>query len=177
MTRSPGAIAAIGLGVLLLAFALSVDFPKTAQGFKGDEATYYSLAHSLARDADFTFERKDLVRVWEEFPGPEGIFLKRGKATRIEWIGQPPFFRWVKSEDPKRSRLYYAKSYIYPLAASPFVFLLAPTASLCCTRCCWHSTCSSSICSSPPGAGRRPPRSCGRSRFSEPRWSRSILSG
>jgi hypothetical protein len=123
VTRSPGAIAAVGLGVLLLAFALSVDFPKTAQGFKGDEATYYSLAHSLARDADFTFERKDLVRVWEEFPGPEGIFLKRGKAIRIEWIGQPPFFRWVKSEDPKRSRLYYAKSYIYPLAASPFVFL------------------------------------------------------
>jgi len=121
--RSPGAIAAIGLGLLLLAFALSVDFPKAAQGFKGDEATYYSLAHSLARDADFTFERKDLVRVWEEFPGPEGIFLKRGKRVRIEWSGQPPFVHWLKSEDTKRSRLYYAKSYIYPLAASPFVFL------------------------------------------------------
>lgn len=121
--RSPGAIAAVGLALLLLAFALSVDFPKASQGFKGDEATYYSLAHSLARDADFAFERKDLVRVWEEFPGPEGIFLKRGKKVRIEWSGQPPFLHWVKSEDPKRSRLYYAKSYIYPLVASPFVFL------------------------------------------------------
>ncbi len=51
---------------------MTVDFPKAAHGFKGDEATYYSLAHSLARDFDFTFERKDLIRVWEEFPGPKG---------------------------------------------------------------------------------------------------------
>jgi hypothetical protein len=29
----------------------------------------------------------------------------------------------VKGEDPVRSRLYYAKSFIYPLAAAPFVFL------------------------------------------------------
>jgi hypothetical protein len=45
---------------------------KAGLGFKGDEATYYSLAHSLARDGDFTFERKDLVRVWEEYSaGPK----------------------------------------------------------------------------------------------------------
>jgi hypothetical protein len=70
------------LFLLLLAFACSVDFPRTALGFKGDEATYYSLAHSLARDGDFAFERKDLARVWEEFAGgPEGIFLKRGKKA------------------------------------------------------------------------------------------------
>ena len=29
----------------------------------------------------------------------------------------------MKGEDPVRSRLYYAKSFIYPLAAAPFVFL------------------------------------------------------
>ena len=56
--RYLGAAVSAGLGVVLLAFATTIDFPKTAQGFKGDEATYYSLAHSLARDFDFTFERQ-----------------------------------------------------------------------------------------------------------------------
>jgi hypothetical protein len=118
-----GAIASIGLLVVLLAFAVTVDFPKAAHGYKGDEATYYSLAHSLARDFDFTFERKDLIRIWEEFPGPEGIFLKRGKVASLRRSPTFPFLRWRKVDDPVRTRLYYAKSYIYPLAAAPFVFL------------------------------------------------------
>ena len=62
-------MASIGLGLCCWPFALTIDVPKSARGFKGDEATYYSLAHSLARDFDFTFERKDLIRVWEDFPG------------------------------------------------------------------------------------------------------------
>jgi hypothetical protein len=124
VTRSPGAIAAIGLGLPLLACALSIDFPKASLGFKGDEATYYSLAHSLARDRDFTFERKDLVRVWEEYSGgPEGIFLKRGKKIRLHRSDRFPYVRWDKLEDPVRTRLYYSKSFIYPLAAAPFVFV------------------------------------------------------
>jgi hypothetical protein len=122
--RNPGAIAAVGLGLLLLAFASTLDLPKVAQNFKGDEATYYSLTHSLAHDFDFTFERKDLARVWEEFTaGPEGIFLKRGKVTRIRRSDHFPYVRRVKLEDPVRTRLYYAKSFIYPLVAAPFVFL------------------------------------------------------
>jgi len=124
VTRSPGAIAAIGLGLLLLACALSIDVPKASLGFKGDEATYYSLAHSLARDGDFRFERKDLVRVWEEYSGgPEGIFLKRGKKIRLHRSDRFPYVRWDKLEDPVRTRLYYSKSFIYPLAAAPFVFV------------------------------------------------------
>ena len=108
---------------MLLAFAVTVDFPKAAHGYKGDEATYYSLAHSLARDFDFAFERQDLIRIWEEFPGPEGIFLKRGKVTSFRRSAQFPFVRWRKADDPVRTRLYYAKSYIYPLVAAPFVFV------------------------------------------------------
>src|SRR5213079_1684039 len=78
--RAPGAIVSVGLGLLLLAFAATVDLPRESQAFKGDEATYYSLTKSLAADFDFSFERKDLTRVWEEYRGgPEGIFLKRGK--------------------------------------------------------------------------------------------------
>jgi hypothetical protein len=119
----PGILASAALGVLLLAFAVSLDFPKASGGgFKGDEATYYVLGHSLARDFDFTFEHKDLTRVWEEFPGPQGIFLKRGKSIDIQGSSGFPFIRWVKTEDPNRdTRLYYAKSFIYPLVAAPFI--------------------------------------------------------
>ena len=95
-----GASATATMGILLTAFAVSVDFARVSGGFAGDAATYYTLGHSLAHDLDFEYRRDDLVRVWTEFPsGPEGIFLKRGEG----------------------GRLYYAKAYIYPLIASPFV--------------------------------------------------------
>ncbi len=88
VTTRPGILASALLGILLLAFALSVNVPKAnGGGFKGDESTYYVLAHSLARDFDFQFERKDLVRVWEEYSGPNGIFLKRGKDIGISGSG------------------------------------------------------------------------------------------
>ena len=125
MTRRPGIIASALAGILLLAFALSVDFPRANGGaFKGDESTYYMLGHSLARDFDFQYERKDLIRVWEEYSGPEGVFLKTGKDVEIRGSGSFPFFRWLKREDPEReTRLYFSKSYIYPLVASPLVAL------------------------------------------------------
>ena len=103
VTTKPGILASALLGILLLGFALSVDFPKAnGGGFKGDESTYYVLAHSLARDFDFQFERKDLIRVWEEYSGPNGIFLKRGKDIGISGSASFPFFRWQKREDPER---------------------------------------------------------------------------
>ena len=117
----PGALAAAAVLAILLGFAVSIDYPRTARGFKGDEATYYSLTHSIARDFDFTFQRQDLMRVWEEFPGPEGIFLKRGSKVDFQRVSEFPFVRLVQTEDPARYRLYYAKAYIYPLFAAPFV--------------------------------------------------------
>ena len=124
MSAKPGIAIAALLGVVLCAFALSIDFPRASGGgFKGDESTYYVLAHSLARDRDFQYEHKDLMRVWEEFPGPQGIFLKAGKSIAVDVSNGFPFLRWVKSEDPHRdTRLYFSKSYIYPLVASPFVY-------------------------------------------------------
>jgi hypothetical protein len=108
-----------------MSFAVSINFPKAnGGGFKGDESTYYLLAHSLARDFDFAYEHKDLVRVWEEFPGPQGIFLKKGKSIDIQGSSSFPFVRWVKNEDPESAtRLYFSKSYIYPLVAAPFVYV------------------------------------------------------
>jgi hypothetical protein len=125
MTTKPGILVSAFFGILLIAFAISIDFPKAnGGGFKGDESTYYVLAHSLAEDLDFQFEKRDLVRVWQEFPGPQGIFLKRGKDIDVRTTRSFPFLRWVKQEDPLReTRLYFSKSYIYPLVAAPFVYV------------------------------------------------------
>ena len=121
----PGAVATLILGALLLGFALTVKFPVVAFGFQSDESTYYSLGHSMARDGDMQFQRADLVRVWREFPtGPEGIFLKRGRTFHLEWQASPPFVRWVKGPDTRTDRLYYGKSFIYPMLAAPFIMLV-----------------------------------------------------
>ena len=118
---APAAASFATIFLVLAGFALSLDLPKTKLGFQGDEATYYSLGHSLARDLDFAFERRDLVRVWDEFPGPEGIFLKQGKTIDLQRTGTFPYLRVVRTPDPRPDRLYYGKSYIYPLIAAPFV--------------------------------------------------------
>jgi hypothetical protein len=118
-----GLFVTLATGLVLLAVAVSVDFPRASRGFKGDEATYYMLGKSLARDGDFAYTRRDLVRVWEEYSAPEGVFLKRGHTIRLRVGGGFPWVHWVQGEDPDTTRLYYGKAYIYPLAAAPFVWL------------------------------------------------------
>jgi hypothetical protein len=120
-----GASATSAVGVVLLAWALTVDVPRSSRGFFSDAATYYSLGHSLAQDFDFAYQREDLVRVWHEFPsGPEGVFLKRGRTVDLGLQSAFPFIRWTSGEDPDPARLYYGKAFIYPLAAAPFVALV-----------------------------------------------------
>ncbi|MEO6011467.1 MAG: hypothetical protein ABIU38_25715 [Vicinamibacteraceae bacterium] len=122
--HDPGVVVAVLLAFLLSGFALSVDFPKAAYGFQSDEASYYTLGHSLAGDGDFAFERADLARVYQEFPtGPEGVFLKKGRARWLERTGSFPGIRLASGPDPRADRLYFAKSFAYPLAAAPFVWL------------------------------------------------------
>jgi hypothetical protein len=100
-------VARVVLGVvvgLFLVTAVVLDLP-TASGrrFWSDGATYYAMASSLARDFDLRYEVPDLERVRAEYPsGPQGVFLKRGRGDR----------------------LYYAKSFVYPAAAAPFVRVL-----------------------------------------------------
>jgi hypothetical protein len=119
-----GASATVAVAIVLLTWALTVDFTKVSYGFFSDGATYYSLAHSIADDFDFEYRREDLVRVWREFPsGPEGIFLKRGRDVDVSVGGGFPFVQVQTRDDPDRNRLYYGKSYIFPLFAAPFVFL------------------------------------------------------
>ena len=57
-----------------LAAALSVDVVKTGFGIKGDEATYVSMALSLAYDHDLTYQRRDLDRFYGLYrSGPTGF--------------------------------------------------------------------------------------------------------
>ena len=111
MTARPG-LALAGIFLCIYgAIALTVHLPTATYGFKSDEATYYMMGLSLARDGDLAYRKTDLVRVWEEFPsGPQGVFLKRGQKVN----GAP---------DPDQSRYFYGKSFIYPLFAAPFIVL------------------------------------------------------
>lgn len=91
------------LFIFSLGFSLTVNL-KAVQGnfLFADEAIYYSITTSLANDGDIEYTRQDLIRYYKNFPsGPLGIFLKEGKNNRI----------------------FFAKSFAYPLFAAPFVFL------------------------------------------------------
>jgi hypothetical protein len=105
---------------------LSVDFKSAAVDLWSDEATYYLMAHSLAADGDLEYRQPDLVRALREFPrGPSGVFLKRGTDVQaVRPSAGPPFVEFVGPPDPDASRLYFGKSFAYPLAAAPFVWLL-----------------------------------------------------
>ncbi len=107
------------IGLVLSGFALTLDYPRAAETFWSDGATYYAMAHSLAFDFDLVYEREDLVRAFREFrSGPSGLFLKRGRELDLILTSRIPF---LVSEGPLTSELYYAKAFLYSLAAAPFV--------------------------------------------------------
>ncbi len=121
---TPGLVAALLVLAVYGGMALSIDYPRAAFGFKSDEATYYMMAHSLAEDGDLSYRREDLGRVWREFPaGPTGLFLKKGRDVSVSFGGAFPFVHLQYRPDRDPARLYYGKSYMYPLVAAPFVWL------------------------------------------------------
>lgn len=89
--------------LFLVAFAFATDLAKAQKGgFFSDESTYYAITQSLAHDGDLQYDRGDIVRIRRSFwGGPTGIFLTQAKD----------------------GRLFFAKSYVYPLAAAPFARL------------------------------------------------------
>ena len=93
-----------------LGFSLFVNLPSIHQGFLfADQAIYYSMIQSLAQDGDLEYTKKDLIRYYEVFPsGPLGIFLKKARG----------------------GKLFYAKSYAYPIFAAPFVKLFGVNGAL-----------------------------------------------
>jgi hypothetical protein len=124
LVPGPGALTAAVLLTVALAAALTTDVVKTLFGIKGDEATYVSMALSLAYDYDLAYERRDLDRFTGIYrSGPEGIFLKTGRRLRIRFRPSPPFVTAAHLPDLRTDRLYFGKALIYPVAAAPFVRL------------------------------------------------------
>ena len=113
-----GWIAAAALALLYGIVIGRVDFGRPAAEIFSDESTYYLMAHSLASDGDLAYRQEDLLRMLREFrSGPRGVFLKSGRTI----AGRP---------DPDASRLFFGKSFIYPLFAWPFVRLLGTSGFL-----------------------------------------------
>lgn len=103
-SADPGLLIVLLLFAFLAVAALFINPVRTTYGLKSDEATYVTMALSLAHDGDLTFQQRDLARFWPIYEsGPEGIFLKRGEGP----------------ED----QLYFGKAFIYPLVAAPFIRL------------------------------------------------------
>ena len=126
MQAGPGLLAALVVFAVYGGLALTVDFPAAAKGIQSDEATYYLMGRSLAEDGDLTYRKDDLERVWGEFPsGPAGVFLKKGRDIKgVELTSSIPFVGIRSGPDRDAGRLFYGKSFSYPVLAAPFVVLL-----------------------------------------------------
>jgi hypothetical protein len=121
-SRAPGNLAALFFLLIAGVTALSIDIARTADGVKGDEATYVAMALSAAFDGDLEYERRDLQRFYTIYnDGPEGIFLKAGRSIDIDVGGSFPFVHVAYGPDPRLDRLYYGKAAAYSVAAAPFV--------------------------------------------------------
>lgn len=85
---------------VIVFFSFSTKLPERQNFFFfSDGSSYFSIIQSLAYDFDLEYTRQDIIRIKEQFPrGPVGLFLKKGKDGKI----------------------YYAKSFVYPLIAAPF---------------------------------------------------------
>ncbi len=89
------------IGLFLIGAALCINPLRITGGFFSDEAVYYTMAYSFAFDGDMEFQRKDLLRVYKEYPaGPTGIILKLNERDK---------------------NIVFGKSFLYSVAAAPFV--------------------------------------------------------
>jgi len=115
--RAARAVLAVAACVLV-ALAFAARIPQ----FWADGATYHAMAWSLAEDGDLRYEARDIFRVRRELPsGPQGIFLKRASGGLIG--DRAAGFPWLRRVGEKEPRIYFAKAFLYPLAAAPFVKL------------------------------------------------------
>ena len=115
----------IGL-IVLLVWAARADVPRLNGGeIRGDQATYISMAFSLAKDGDLKYRPEDYRRFKQLYGiGPEGIFLKRSYDLefhpRLGW----PLIETTKQAIPTALELDYGKSFAYAVLAAPFAATL-----------------------------------------------------
>jgi hypothetical protein len=110
-------IAALAVGLLWVDVA-----ELSGRQFWSDGSTYYSMAWSLAKDADLRYEARDLLRVERQYGSrPQGVFLKRA-CGGLAWDpgGGFPWLGRVGCQEGEK-RVYFAKAFAYPLAVAPFV--------------------------------------------------------
>lgn len=121
--RRPPALAVLAALFLLTTSAVVVPFDVGRTfGIKGDEATYVSMALSLAYDGDLKFRPEDLHRFQRLYgSGPEGIFLKQGYHLGVDVAAKWPPVSLVKTPNPPRAGLEFGKPFAYAVAAAPFV--------------------------------------------------------
>jgi hypothetical protein len=102
-------------------WAARVDVPRLTGPVKGDEATYVSMALSLANDRDLKYRPEDYRRFVQLYgTGPGGIFLK--ETMRLDWrirAGWPPI-TIARTPIPTSVELDYGKPFAYAVAAAPF---------------------------------------------------------
>jgi hypothetical protein len=117
-------IALAALSLALVLGTLAIDLPRATNGeLWGDSATYHAMAWSLARDGDLRYDAGDLARIRTEYPnGPQGLFLKRASGGLT--LDGSAGFPWLRRVRPDEGRLYYAKTFVQPLLAAPFVLAL-----------------------------------------------------
>ncbi|MFN8060908.1 MAG: hypothetical protein U0Q12_17255 [Vicinamibacterales bacterium] len=120
----PPALVLILVAALAFAAALAADLPISHGGIKGDEATYVSMAMSLAYDGDLAFDRRDVERFRAStHAGPEGIFLKLGRRLDLHVTTRWPFIVNAGSLESGAARAYFGKAWVHALLAAPFVRL------------------------------------------------------
>jgi len=94
----------ISLSLFFLLLGATASKGKLPGYFIADEAGYYMMTESLARDGDLRFTPQDLERTFRDWPnGPEGLILKTTDNGETVWYGKP---------------------YLYPLLAVPFYLAL-----------------------------------------------------
>jgi hypothetical protein len=121
--RGPALLAGV-VFVLAAVAALGIDVPRAGYGIKSDEATYVTMALSIAFDGDVSYQRRDFERFVSLYhQGPEGIFLKRGRELRLSVRPPFPYVHQIQRADPQTDRAYFGKAFVYPLFAAPFVRL------------------------------------------------------
>ncbi len=101
-----------GLTLFLLLFPLTLAKPGMPASLKADEAAYYLMAQSLARDGDLELRVEDVDRLFLEYPF------------------QPANNLIVMTDDGWRS-VFYGKPFVYSLAAAPFVRLFGANGLVC----------------------------------------------
>ena len=99
----PVLLVLVCLSLFLVLFPLAVGKPGLPTHLKADEAAYYLMSLSLARDHDLRCETKDLHRLYDEFP----------VDVRNLILSSPDGWKTV----------YFAKPYVYSLLAMPFAAL------------------------------------------------------